>query len=181
MSKSKKILFIILGTLLLFVATVLIIAAAKPDDFRVERSKLISAPPEVLYTIVNDFRTWEQWSPWEKLDPNMKKTFAGPLSGAGSSYAWEGNEDVGKGKMEILESTPHSLIKIKLEFIVPFPVSNTTEFTLTPAEGGTKVVWAMYGSSPYISKLFSVFMDMDAMIGKDFEEGLSNLKGMLSK
>lgn len=181
MSKGKKILLIVLGSVVLLVSAVLIFAATKPDSFRVERSMLIPAPPEVLHTIVNDFRTWEQWSPWEKLDRNMKKTFSGPVSGAGSSYAWEGNDDVGKGKMEILESTPYSLVKIKLEFIEPFPVSNTTEFTFTPAEGGTKVVWAMYGPSPYISKLFSVFMNMDAMIGKDFEEGLNNLKGMLAK
>ncbi|GMU86990.1 MAG: hypothetical protein AMXMBFR48_22310 [Ignavibacteriales bacterium] len=181
MSKTKKILFILLGSFFLIVSSILVFAATKPDTFRVERSLMIPAPPEVLHTIVSDFRTWEQWSPWEKLDPNMKKTFSGPVSGPGQIYAWEGNDDVGKGRMEILESNSFSMLKIKLEFIEPFPVSNTTEFNFTPAEGGTKVVWAMYGESPYISKLFSVFMDMDTMIGKDFDEGLNNLKALLAK
>lgn len=181
MSKTKKILFILLGSFVLIVSSILVFAATKPDTFRVERSMVIPAPPEALHTIISDFRTWEQWSPWEKLDPNMKKTFAGPVSGPGSSYAWEGNDDVGKGKMEILDSRQYESITIKLEFIEPFPVSNTTQFSFAPVEGGTKVTWAMYGNSPYISKLFSVFMDMDAMIGKDFDNGLQNLKNLLAK
>lgn len=173
----KKIAIVIV----LLIAGVLAFAATKPDTFRVERSATISAPPEAVFPLINDFHNWEAWSPWEKLDPAMAKSHSGAASGQGAIYEWEGNSDVGKGRMEITESTPPSRIQIKLDFLVPFESHNTTEFTMQPAGGGTNVVWAMYGENNFIGKIMQVFMDMDSMIGKDFETGLANMKAVAER
>jgi uncharacterized protein YndB with AHSA1/START domain len=158
------------------VAAVLVAAALQPNSFRVQREATIQAPPAKVFALVDDFRQWPAWSPWEKLDPAMKRTFGGPANGKGATYAWEGNDDVGRGRMEITDSVAPARLAIKLDFIEPFDSSNTTEFSFDPAGAGTRVVWVMHGPMPFISKLISVFVSMDRMIGKDFEAGLANLK-----
>lgn len=171
----KKVLLAVGGALLLAVVVVLLIATTQPDTFKVERHAVIPAPASAIFPNLADFHRWEAWSPWEKLDPNMKKTYAGPPTGPGSSYAWHGNDDVGQGKMTVLESRPDEHLAIKLEFLEPFAATNTTTYTLVPEAGGTRVTWAMEGANSFAGKLFSVFADMDAMVGKDFETGLANL------
>jgi uncharacterized protein YndB with AHSA1/START domain len=163
------------------IAGVLILAATKPDTFRVERSASIKAPPEKIFAILNDFQKWGSWSPWEKKDPTMKRTFGATTSGKGAQYAWEGNKDVGKGSMEITESSPSSRLTIKLDFIEPFEGHNIVDFTLAPKSDSTSVNWTIHGPMPFISKVISVFCSMDSMIGKDFEAGLANLKAAAEK
>jgi Polyketide cyclase / dehydrase and lipid transport len=172
------VLLIILGVIVLGIVALLIYAATQPGAFRVQRSASIQAPPERVFPHINDFRSWGAWSPWEKLDPNLKRTFSGPASGVGSTYEWEGNKKVGQGRMEITQSAPSSNIAIKLDFIKPFQAHNTAEFTLAPNGGSTDVTWAMLGQKPFLFKVMSVFMNMDKMIGKDFEAGLANLKAI---
>jgi len=156
-------------------------ASMKPDTFHIERTATIGAPPEKVFALVQDFHQWGAWSPWEKLDPAMKRTHSGAPSGKGAVYEWEGNSDVGQGRMEILEATPISRVSIKLDFIKPFEASNTAVFNLTPEGGSTKVVWAMDGTNNFVSKVMQVFMDMDSLIGKDFEAGLANMKAAAEK
>ena len=163
------------------IAGVLVFAATRPDAFRVERSVTIKASPEKIYPYFDDFNRWAVWSPWERLDPAMKRTFSGPPTGAGAVYAWQGNSKVGEGRMEILESSPSSKLLIKLDFIKPFEGHNTAEYTLVPSGDTTQVTWAMYGPAPFVSKLMGVFVSMDSMIGKDFEAGLANLKAAAEK
>ncbi len=168
----RKILIGIAAAVVLFI----VVVATRPATFHVERSISMAAPPESAFAQVNDFHAWAAWSPWEKLDPDMKKTFGGPPSGAGSTYAWVGNKQVGEGKMTIEKSNPSSLVGIKLEFIKPFTATNATTFTFVPAAGGTKVTWAMDGENNFVGKAFSMFMDMDKMVGGDFERGLASMK-----
>jgi hypothetical protein len=171
---------ILLG-LLVLVFTVMAYATTKPDSFTVERKASINASPEKVFANINDFHAWEAWSPWAKLDPAMKTTISGPPSGTGAVYEWSGNSDVGSGRMEITGSTPSSNVTIKLDFNEPFESHNTTTFNLVPAGAGTDVTWTMTGPSPYMSKVMSVFMSMDRMIGGDFEKGLSQLKAVAEK
>lgn len=169
-------------TLIVIAALVVIVLALmKPDTFRVERSALIKAPADKIFPHINDFHLWDKWSPWEKLDTNMKKTHSGAESGKGAVYEWDGNKKVGQGRMEILESTPSSSVKIKLDFIRPFEGHNIADFTFIPEGDATRVLWAMHGPAPFISKVMQVFMSMDKMIGKDFSEGLANLTRMAEK
>jgi uncharacterized protein YndB with AHSA1/START domain len=163
------------------IAGILIFAATKPDTFSVQRSTTIKAPPEKIFAVLNDFRRWTEWSPWEKLDPAMKRTLGGAQSGKGATYAWEGNGKAGAGRMEIIESTPSSKVGIQLDFIKPFEGHNVAEFTLAPQADATRVDWVMRGPTPYISKLMQVFVSLDTVIGKDFEEGLANLKTLSEK
>jgi uncharacterized protein YndB with AHSA1/START domain len=170
----KKIVIVVA----VLVAALLVFAATKPDIFRVERTASIKAPPEKVFALLNDFQRWEAWSPWEKKDPAMKRTFSVVTSGKGAQYAWEGNKDVGQGRMEIAESAPSSRVAIKLDFVKPFEAHNTVEFTLDPKGEATNVTWAMQGDTPYLAKIIHVFIDMDKMVGKDFEAGLANLKAV---
>ena len=170
----------------LIVAAVLVLgvlafATTKPDTFTVQRSATIKAPPEKIHAVLNDFKRWPEWSPWEKLDPSMKRTLGGAASGQGATYAWEGNSKVGAGRMEILQTVPAAKVSMKLDFVRPFEGHNTADFTLAPKAGGTEVTWAMAGPTPFISKLMQVFVNMDTMIGTDFEEGLANLKTLAEK
>lgn len=173
----KKILIV----LLIAIAGVLGYAATKPDTFQVQRKAVIAAPPEKVFAMIEDFHRWNEWSPWEKLDPAMTRTFGGPDKGVGATYAWTGNSDVGEGRMEIVESTPPSTIRIELDFIKPFESNNINEFTLVPRDGGTEVTWTMQGPNLYVSKLMDTFMSMDTMIGRDFEKGLANLKAAAAR
>jgi uncharacterized protein YndB with AHSA1/START domain len=159
-------------------AALLIYAATQPDTFRIQRATSIKAPPEKIFAVLNDFLRWEAWSPWEKKDPAMKRTFSAVTSGKGAVYAWEGNRDVGQGRMEIAESVAPSKVAIKLDFVKPFETHNIVEFTLEPKGDSTHVIWTMHGPMPYISKLITVFVNMDSMVGKDFETGLANLKAI---
>ncbi len=162
-------------------AAVLVLAARKPDSFRVQRAITIQAPPDRIFALINDFHAWGAWSPWEKLDPAMQRQFSGPAAGQGSAYGWEGNSKVGQGRMEILEAQASSNVRIKLDFLKPFEAHNTATFTLQPMADGTHVSWVMEGPAPFISKLMQVFMSMDDMVGKDFEAGLTNMKAAAEK
>lgn len=172
---------IILAVIALLITGVLIFAATKPDVFRVERKVKIQAPPEKVFALINDFRQWGPWSPWEKKDPAMKRTFGTTTAGKGATYAWEGNKDVGRGSMEIVDSVMPSRIRLKLDFIQPFEAHNVVTFTLTPQGNITEVSWAMEGPVPYFAKIIHVFINMDTMVGKDFEAGLANLKALTEK
>ena len=162
-------------------AGVLVFAATRPDSFRIERSAVIKAPPEKIFAQVNELKSWTAWSPWEKIDPALKRSYDGPQAGKGASYAWEGNNDVGSGRMEISESVAPSKIVIRLDFLKPFAAHNTAEFTFTRQGDATSVTWAMFGPSPYVSKLMSLVFSMDRMVGGQFETGLANLKSITEK
>jgi hypothetical protein len=174
----KKILLGIVAVVALTVAAVLLIAMTKPATFKVERQTVIHASSARVFANLADFHRWGAWSPWEHLDPNMRKTYSGPPTGEGSSYAWTGNSDVGEGRMTVLESRANEELKLKLEFLKPFEATNTTTYSLRPVSGdnGTQVVWSMEGPNSFMGKVMSVFANMDSMIGKDFETGLANLK-----
>jgi uncharacterized protein YndB with AHSA1/START domain len=168
----KKILF----TLTALLALLLLYAAAQPGTFRVERRIVIQAPPEKVWAELGDLRRWQGWSPWERMDPQMKRSYSTPSAGRGAIYAWEGNTQVGQGRMAIVEADTPARLVIKLDFIQPFEAHNTAEFTLMPQAGGTEVSWVMRGPNTYVGKLMQVFVDMDQMVGRDFETGLANLK-----
>jgi hypothetical protein len=163
------------------IAGVLAFAATKPDRIHVERSASIVAPADTIYPLINDFRRWGDWSPWEKLDPQMQRTFSGPAAGKGAVYEWSGNSKVGQGRMEILDSVEPSEVTIKLDFIEPIEGHNTTKFTLEPAGEATQITWVMDGPASYLTKIMSVFVSMDTMVGGDFETGLANLKAATEK
>lgn len=165
----------------LAVAGLLVYASMRPDDFRVERSIAVMAPPDRIYPHIADFRAWGAWSPWEKKDPAMKRTFSGAASGKGAAYAWEGNKDVGSGRMEITEATAPGKVVIRLDFLTPFRATHTAEFMLQRQGDSATINWAMYGKSNFIAKLMGVFIDMDKMIGGDFEAGLESLKAEAEK
>jgi hypothetical protein len=157
------------------------LAAMKPDSFSVKRVVSIKAPPEKIAALITDFHQWSNWSPWEHLDPNMKRTFSGAPSGKGAVYEWEGNKDVGKGRMEVADAATPVKTIIKLDFLQPVESQNIAEFTLLPQGEMTTVSWDMHGPMPFTAKLMNVFISMDAMIGKDFERGLANLKTVAEK
>jgi len=165
----------------LAIAVLLVFAATRPDTFRVERTARIDAPAEKIFPLIDDFHRWGAWSPYEKLDPGMKRSFGGAASGKGATYAWQGNGQAGAGRMEIVESAPSSKVAIQLDFIEPFEGHNMAEFTLQPQGGATQVTWAMHGPSPYAARLMGIFFNLDRMIGKDFEAGLANLKAATEK
>jgi uncharacterized protein YndB with AHSA1/START domain len=169
---------IILIVLAVAIAAVLIYAAMRPDTFRVERSASIKAPPEKVFARINDLKGWGAWSPYEKKDPAMKRSFGATTSGKGAIYEWQGNKNVGKGRMEITDAAPPSKIVIRLDFFEPFEAHNTAEFTMDRNGDVTTVTWAMYGPANFVSKLMGVFFNMDKMIGTDFEAGLANLKAI---
>jgi len=167
--------------LIAIVAAILGYAMTRPDTFTVKRAISIKAPPEKIFPLIDDFHRWPVWSPWEKMDPDMKRTFSGPPSGKGSAYAWQGNSKVGEGRMEILDDPAPSKVVIKLDFIKPFEGHNTATFLLEPKGELTDVTWTMDGPSPYVAKVMGVFMNMDKMIGNDFEAGLANMKAAAEK
>jgi hypothetical protein len=150
--------------------------ASRPADFSISRSQKIHAPPGVVYMFVYDFRNWQRWSPWEKLDPDMKKTFSGPEKGEGASYSWVGNDQVGEGRMTIEKAINSRQLEIRLEFLKPFATTNQTVFTFDKNGPDTVVKWTMAGKNDFVGKAFSAVMDMDAMVGKDFETGLEALR-----
>jgi hypothetical protein len=161
-------LLVALAVLVLFIAT-------RPAKFRIERSAQVQAPSAAVFALLDDFHEWSKWSPWEKLDPKMKKTFSGAEKGTGAEYAWVGNNKAGEGSMTLLDSKPNEQLSIRLRFVKPFAATNLTTFRLVPAAGGTTVHWIMEGENGFSAKAFAVFVNMDKLLGKDFEEGLANL------
>lgn len=175
-----KILKISALAVAVLVLGVLAFAATRPDTFRVQRSASIQAPPEKIHAQLSDFRGWEAWSPWERLDPAMKRSFSGAPRGKGAVYAWDGNREVGQGRLEITDAEP-SRVAMNLDFVKPFEARNKVEFLLAPKSGATEVTWIMNGSVPYMAKIVHLFFDMDAMVGGQFETGLANLKRLTEK
>ncbi len=177
----KKILLGALALIVTVVATVLVIAALQPDTFRIERSAVLPASPQVLFEQVNDPRKFEAWNPWSKLDPQVKNTFSGPPSGVGAACSWSGNSDVGVGTSTLIESKPGELLRFKMEFRKPMASTCTCDFTFTPVGDQTKVTWSMYGQQPFVGKLFGLFVDCDKLCGEQFEKGLGSLKAVVKK
>jgi len=176
-----KLLGWIAAVIVVAVAGVLIYAATQPDSFRVQRSASIKAPPDKVFAMINDLKAWAGWSPYEKKDPAMKRTFGAITAGKGATYAWQGDSNVGEGRMEIVEAAPPNKVVIKLDFLKPFEAHNTAEFTLEPKGEGTLVTWAIYGPSAYVTKVMGLFFNIDTMIGRDFEAGLADLKTAAEK
>jgi uncharacterized protein YndB with AHSA1/START domain len=174
----KNLAFVVVA----LIAGVLLFAATRPDSFRVERRALIQASPAKIFPLISDLHAFPTWSPWEKRDPAMKRTHTGPASGPGATYAWDGNKEVGSGSMQITEAVAPERVTMKLDFLTPFEAHNLVDFTLAPKDGGaTEVVWAMHGPSPFVSKLMGLVFNMDKMVGRDFEEGLANMKALAEK
>ncbi|MBA3858082.1 MAG: polyketide cyclase [Cyanobacteria bacterium PR.3.49] len=172
----KKVVAIVVGILVLGVAVVLGIAATKPNDTHIERSQIVKASPETILSNVNDFKKWAAWSPWEKVDPNMKRTYSGAESGKGAKYAWSGNDNVGEGDMEILSTEPTKTV-FNFHQAKPFEGTSTVVFSAIPEGDATKVTWAMDSKdNPFMCKVMQVFISMDDCCGKEFEKGLASLK-----
>ncbi len=171
---------IILVVLAVLAAGVLLLASMRPDSFRVQRSLKISAPPEKILPLINDFHQWGVWSPYERLDPNMKRKYAGSSSGRGAVYEWDGIGRAGKGRMEIIEALPTRTV-IKLDFSKPFTAHDIAEFNARAEGGSTQLTWSMDGPAPMMTKVMGLFVNMDRMVGADFETGLANLKSVSEK
>ena len=160
------------------VVVLVVVIATRPTEFRVQRSATLSAPVPVVFAQVNDFHKWEAWSPYVKRDPAMRKSFEGAPAGVGAIYTWSGNNEVGEGRTTIIESRPGELIRIKLEFARPFASTSTAEFTFKPAGERTVVTWALDGQNGFPAKAMGLVMNMDRMIGDDFEKGLAQIKAI---
>jgi uncharacterized protein YndB with AHSA1/START domain len=167
---------IALAVLVGLVAVLAVVVALQPADFRIERSTTIAAPAPAVFAQVNDFRRWDAWSPWARVDPTMKQTFEGAPAGAGAVYRWMGNREVGEGRMTMTDSQPPELVRIRLEFMKPFAATNTAEFTFRPEGERTAVTWRMTGQRNFVAKAVCLVMDMDAMVGGMFEKGLAQMK-----
>lgn len=171
-------MLIALIVIVVAVLALLAVAASRPDHFRIERSATIHASPERIFPFINELHRWQTWSPYEKKDPDMQRHFEGPSSGVGAAYGWSGNKNIGSGRMEISESVPASRVALRLEFFTPFKASNTAQFLLAPQGDATRITWIMQGRSPFMSKLMGLFLNFDTMVGRDFEEGLANLRAL---
>lgn len=169
---AKKILAGLAGVLVLLLAVI----ALQPAEFSIKRSATINAPADVVYAQLIDFKAWESWSPWDKLDPNQTRSYSTPSGGVAASYHWKGNSDVGEGMMRITDAKPNAEVGIDLDFIEPFPTRNRTVFTLAEANGATTVTWTMSGTNNFMGKAFGLFFDMDKAVGGDFEKGLATMK-----
>lgn len=178
--KKRPVLKTVLVALAVLVVAFVVVVALQPSGFSVTRSASVAAPPAVVFEQVNDFHKWEAWSPWAKRDPAMKQSIDGPPAGAGAVYSWSGNKEVGEGRMTVTESRAPELVRIRLEFIKPFAGTSDTEFTFRPDGGGqgTDVTWTMSGKNNFVGKAMCLFMDMDKMVGGDFEKGLAQMKAV---
>lgn len=174
-----NIILIIAGIIVLAILAILVIAALKPNSFRVERSIDINAPAEKIFPVLNDLRQQRHWSPWDQKDPAMKRTYSGAETGVGSKYAWDGNKNIGTGSQEITATNPNSKIDINIDFSRPFEVHNKIEFVLHPAGNATNVSWAIHGPMPFMFRAMSMFCSMDSMMNKEFDKGLSQLKALI--
>lgn len=174
----KKVLLGAVVIIVVLVAVFAVVVALQPSHYRIERSATISAPPVTVFAQVNDFHKWGAWSPWVKMDPNMMQSYEGAPSGVGAAYSWSGNNQVGEGRMTITDSQPNDLIKIKLVFTKPFAATNLTDFTFKPQGKETAVTWSLTGDNNFVGKAFGLFMNMDKMVGNDFERGLAQMKAV---
>ena len=177
----KRSLAIAGAILVVLLAGILILAAAQPDEFSVSRSTLVKAPPETVYALIADLRGWTAWSPYENKDPDMQRSYGGATSGKGAIYEWSGDQNVGAGRLEIVDVAPPSRVTIQLDFTRPFEAHNIVDFTQAPKGEATEVTWAMRGPMQFVSKVMCLFVDMDEMVGADFEAGLAKLKAMAEK
>jgi len=177
----KKAILGILALILVVVVIFCVVVAMQPEDFKITRVASMNASPDKVFEQVNDFHKWDAWSPWAKLDPAMKTTYSGAASGTGSSYSWVGNDKVGEGRMTIADSHPSEHIKIDLEFIKPFAAKNVTDFAFKPDGDKTTVTWTMTGKNNFMAKAFNLVMNMDKLVGGDFEKGLGQLKTVVEK
>ncbi len=170
-----QILLIVVGVIVAVLVVLLLVAAGKPKIFRIQRSLTINAPPEKIAPLILDFHQWKLWSPYENLDPAMRRTYSGAPSGKGAIYNWDSDGKAGNGRMEIL-SADIQMVVIKLDFEKPFKANNTAEFLFVPQHGATNVTWAMFGPHPFMMRFMCLFMNVDKMVGSDFEKGLASLK-----
>ena len=177
----RKALKVIAGVLAAGIAILLVLAATKPDVFQVQRSASIKAPPEKIFPLINDLHRFATWSPYESKDPAMKRSYSGAESGNGAIYEWDGNKNVGAGRLEVADASPPSKVSFQLDMFKPFEAHNLVEFTLAPQGDTTIVTWSMQGRVPYLAKIIHVVFDMDKMVGGDFETGLANLKTIAEK
>jgi uncharacterized protein YndB with AHSA1/START domain len=164
-----------LGVLAL-VAVLLVVIATRPAAFRIQRTTTIAAPAEVVFAQLDDFHRWASWNPFEKGDTKMRKDYQG-AGGVGSAYHYV-SPTAGEGRMTFTELAPHQRVGVRAEFIKPFAATNQVEFILRPAANGVTVTWAMSGNNPFMGKAISLFMNMDRMVGGQFEKGLADLKGL---
>lgn len=169
----------ILIAIVAIVAALVVVVALQPSEYRVERTAVIAAPPSAIFAQVNDFHRWEAWSPWAKLDPAAKVSFEGPSAGTGAVFNWAGNEQVGEGRMTMIESTPDDRVRVKVDMLKPFEGTSTSEFDLTPAGDQTAVTWAMSGEHDFIGKAMCLIMNGTEMIGGEMEKGLANMKSVI--
>jgi len=169
----------ILIALAVIVIVFVVVVALRPSEYRVARTLMISAPPPAVFAQVNDFHKWDAWNPWAKIDPAMRQTYAGAPAGAGAVYTWTGNKEVGEGRMTLAGSRPHELIRIDLEFLKPFAATSIAEFTFKPEGNQTAVTWSMAGKVNFVAKVIHLFVDMDRMIGTNFEKGLADMKSVV--
>jgi hypothetical protein len=174
-------IYFISGLMLVLIGTILILVSTKPDQFFVERSGVMNAAPEKIFPHINTMKLWQDWSPWAKMDPNCKISYEGPEAGIGNAHIWDGNDKVGCGKLTIIESDPHKHIGMNLEFTRPFKCNNKVDFDLIPEGNMTKVIWKMNGKNNFMGKLMCIFMDMDKMVGSDYEKGLASLKKIVEQ
>jgi len=170
---------IILGAISVVIIAFVVIVSLQPANFCVTRSGAIAAPAAAVFPHVNELRNWEAWSPWARLDPHAKSTFEGPAAGTGASMSWAGNKNVGEGRMTIVESRPDELVRFKLEFFKPFKAVNTAEFTFQLEDGQTAVTWSMSGTNNFIAKAVNLVINCDKMVGRQFEQGLANLRAVV--
>jgi hypothetical protein len=171
----RTFLLVIIAALAVFGAVV----ALQPAEFSVVRTLTMAAPPQAVFAQVDDLRKWDAWNPWQKKDPGMKIVFTGPSSGPGASYSWSGNKEVGEGRLTITQSRPNELVLIKLEFVKPFQATNTAAFRFLTLDNQTAVTWSMQGHNNYFAKAFNLVMNMDKRIGREFENGLSDMKAVV--
>lgn len=172
----KKAIFAAVAVIFIAVALFFMVVSSRPAEFKIERTLAIDTAPEEVFAQVNDFHNWEAWSPWAKLDPAMKTSYGGPPAGVGSTYSWSGNDEVGEGMMTLTESRPHDHIAIVIEFRRPFATKNICDFSFKSEGGKTAVTWSMTGNNNFAAKAFGLFVNMDKLVGGDFEKGLSQLK-----
>ena len=173
-----KVLLGVAAAIVLIVGILAVIVAMQPSEFRIERSTTIAAPAPLVFAQVNDFHKWDAWSPWAKLDPDVKNSYEGAPAGQGAMLAWAGNSKVGEGRMTITESRPNELIRIKLEFVKPFAATNTAQFAFKPDGDRTAVTWSMFGHNNFVSRAVFLFVDMDKALGGEFEKGLASMKSV---
>jgi len=169
----------ILIVLAVIIAAFVILVATRPAEFRIVRTATMAAPAATVFAQVNDFHNWVSWSPWEKLDPALKRTYEGAAAGTGAVYSWDGNKQVGAGRITLTDGRPSERITFKLEFLRPFKSTYATEFTFKSEGNQTVVAWNMFGQNNFLSKAFGLFMNMDKMVGGDFEKGLANMKAVV--